>query len=184
MWVEPSAALPSFQRPRVQLQGIDEGLSGSVATLRAMRDLARASLRDGTQCVREAALQIISSDHWIQQIRDLQEWVQNNIRYIRDPIDDTGGVELVQSPGKTLEYRAGDCDDQSTLIAALLSAIGHPCRFIAVGFDGMPLSHVLTQTKVRNTGVDRRDWAAVETIQPRPLGWFPTGVTSHYILKV
>lgn len=170
---------------KATLRGIPEGMPGAVATLRVMRDLVRASIREPAQQVRETALHIIGDESaWIGQIRLLQQWVQDNIRYVLDPIDSDGGVELVQTPQKTLDYRAGDCDDQSVLIAAFLSALGHPSRFIAVGFNGQPLSHVLVQTKVRNTGDDRRDWASVETIQPQPLGWFPPDVTSHYILKV
>lgn len=169
---------------KATLHGIPDGIPGAVATLRAMRDMARASLRDPAQGIRDACLSIITSDRWIQQIRDIQQWVQSNIMYVRDPIDDNGGVELVQTPQVTLQKRVGDCDDQATLVAALLSVIGHPCRFIAVGFNGQPLSHVLCQTKVEYTGQDGRDWCAVETIKPEALGFMPPGVTSHYILKV
>lgn len=169
---------------KATLRGIPDGMPGAITTLKVMRDLVRASIREPAQRVRETALGITSSGGWIAQIREIQSWVQDNIRYIQDPTDDTGGVELVQTPQKTLDYAAGDCDDQSVLVSALLSALGHPTRFIAVGFNGQPLSHVLVQTKVGSSGDDRRDWASVETIQPQPLGWFPPGVTSHYILKV
>jgi transglutaminase-like putative cysteine protease len=170
---------------KATLQGIPDGLPGATATLRIMRDLVRASIRDPAQRVRETALSITGGDTgWIGQIRAAQQWVQDNIRYVQDPYDDTGGVELVQTPQKTLDYQAGDCDDQSVLVSALLSSLGHPTRFIAIGFSGQPLSHVLVQTKVGSSGHDVKDWASVETIQPQPLGWFPPGVTSHYILKV
>jgi hypothetical protein len=64
------------------------------------------------------------------------------------------------------------------LIAALLQATGHPAQFIAVGLNGQPLSHVLTQTLIGTS------WVAVETIEKRGLGWMPAGITSHYIVKV
>lgn len=176
MWIDNRRAgqLPT----RVSLRGIPEGMPGAIATLRAMRQLVLDSLRDPGQQIRETALGIISSDSYVQQVRDVQDWIQNHIRYVLDPTDSTGGVELVQTPQKTLDYAAGDCDDQSVLVAALLSAIGHPSRFIAVGFNGDSLSHVLTQTKIGD------HWVSVETIRLQPLGWFPPGVTSHYILKV
>lgn len=164
--------------------GLSDGTTGAVQTLRAMRSLVQASIREPAQKVRETALTIIGNGGWMDQIRSLQGWVQDNIRYVSDPTDSTGGVELVQTPQKTLEYAAGDCDDQATLLAALLSSTGHPSRFVAVGFHGRPLSHVLVQTKVNSTGDDRQDWAAAETIIAKPLGWFPNGVTSRYILKV
>lgn len=164
---------------RIRIEGLQGGLPGAIQTLTRMRDLARASLREPAQQIRETALALtVGSSGWTDQVRALQSWIQTNVRYVQDPIDDTGGVELVQSPQKTLDYGAGDCDDQATLLAALLSAVGHPARFIAVGFRGEPLSHVLTQTKVGSC------WVSAETIQPRPLGWFPSGVTSHYLMKV
>lgn len=185
MWLTPArrstfAGAPTFAR----LQGISDGPQGAIQTLNAMRALARDAVRDPSQQIRETALSIIGTQGWVGQIRALQGWVQSNIRYIQDPADDTGGVELVQTPQYTLQQTAGDCDDQSVLMAAMLSAIGHPARFVAVGFGGGPLSHVLVQTKVGNTGNDAQDWTTAETILPKPLGWFPPGVTSRYIRKV
>jgi transglutaminase-like putative cysteine protease len=176
---------PSVNAPtRATLHGIPDGIPGAAATLRAMRDCVKQSIREPAQQVRSTAEQIISSDRWMQQIRDIQVWVQDNVMYVMDPIDSDGGVELVQTPQVTLQKLKGDCDDQATLVAALLSSIGHPCRFIAIGLNGQPLSHVVCQTKVSNTGNDARDWCTVETIKPEPLGYLPSGVTSHYILKV
>lgn len=176
--------LPRASPTVARLQGLPDGMPGAIDTLRAMRGLARDAIRDPSQGVRELALSVIGDAGWVGQARALQQWVQTNIRYVRDPIDASGGVELVQSPQKTIEYRAGDCDDQATLLASLLSAIGHPARFVALGFKGQPLSHVMVQTKVSSTGNDSRDWAGVETIVPQGFGWMPSGVTSHYILKV
>jgi transglutaminase-like putative cysteine protease len=141
--------------------------------MRRMRQLVQDSLRDQTQQIRETALRVIGHRSFVDQVRALQAFVQNNIAYIHDPPD----LELVQTPQYTLQHRAGDCDDQATLIAALLQSTGHPTRFVAGGLSGGPLSHVLTQTLIGT------DWAGVETIQPRPLGWMPP-FTSRYILKV
>jgi len=126
--------------------------------------------------------ELVCPEHpeWYAEIDALHRFVRDQIRYVRDP----DGYELVQSPEKTLEYAQGDCDDQATLLAALLKSIGHPSRFIALGFEGGPLSHVLVQTKVDSTGDDKKDWLSLETIINRPPGWFPSGVTSRYILKV
>lgn len=140
-----------------------------------MRQLVRDAIRDPGQQIREAALAILRGvNSFTDQARTIQQWVQNNIEYRRDPPD----LELVQTPQVTLQLRAGDCDDQAVLTAALLQATGHPSQFIAVGMDGQPLSHVLIQTLIGT------NWVAVETIQPRPLGWMPKGVTSYYIQKV
>ena len=163
---------------RGSLQGLPNGIAGATTTLRIMRDLVRAAIRDPAQGIREAALNLIQSTAYVQQIRDIQTWVQDNVRYVRDPIDDSGGVELVQTPQVTLQLLAGDCDDQATLVAALLSVIGHPCRFIAMWFSDPNDGHVLCQTLIGRT------WVAVETIKPEALGYMPPGITSHYILKV
>jgi transglutaminase-like putative cysteine protease len=172
--------LQSGSSPTVaRLMGISDGPAGATQTLTQMRQLVQDAVRDPTQRVRELALKIIPSSAWVAQIRAIQQWVQNNIRYVQDPPD----MELVQTPQKTIEYAAGDCDDQSVLTAALLTATGHPSRFLAVGFGGGPLAHVVTQTKITNTGTDA-DWVAVETIQSRPLGWLPPHITSRYIRKI
>jgi transglutaminase-like putative cysteine protease len=143
--------------------------------MRAMRQMVRDAVRDPSQKIRETALQILRGvNSFSAQAGAIQAWVQANIEYRRDPPD----VELVQTPQVTLQLKAGDCDDQATLTAALLQSTGHPAQFIAVGLNGSPLSHVFAQTLIGQS------WVSVETIERRPLGWSPRGVTSYYIVKV
>lgn len=177
MWLSgsPLAVAPSPSPRTARLGDIPNGTAGSIATMRVMRQLVRDAIRDPSQKIREAALSILRGvNSFSDQARTIQQWVQQNIEYRRDPPD----LELVQTPQVTLQLRAGDCDDQSVLTAALLQATGHPTQFVAVGFSGSPLSHVLVQTLIG------KDWVAAETIQPRSLGWMPPGVTSYYIVKV
>ncbi|MGH9780183.1 MAG: transglutaminase domain-containing protein [Candidatus Acidiferrales bacterium] len=147
-------------------------------TLRYMRSLVLAALADPQQQVRELALSItagVPERDWSGNVAALQAYVRDNIKFQRDPEQ----FELVQTPAKTIEYAAGDCDDKSTLLAALLASLGHPVQFIAVGFNGEPMSHVLVRTKIGDL------WTPAETILPGvPVGWWPSGVTSHYILKI
>lgn len=147
-------------------------------TLRYMRDMVHAALTDPAQEIRLQALSITASCRerdWYGEVATLQEWVRDNIKFVRDPEQ----FELVQTPQKTLEIGAGDCDDKSTLLAALLCALGHPAQFVAIGFEGAPHSHVLVRTKVGDT------WLPCETIlRGVTVGWWPQGVTSSYILKV
>jgi transglutaminase-like putative cysteine protease len=177
LWLN-GASLPVASSPqprRATLSGIPNGTGGSIATMRAMRQLVRDAVRDPNQKIRESALAILRGvNSFAEQARAIQQWVQHNIEYRRDPPD----LELVQTPQVTLQWRAGDCDDQSTLVAALLQSTGHPTQFIAIGMEGQPLSHVLTQTLIGTS------WVAVETIQPRPMGWMPKNITSYYIQKV
>ena len=46
-------------------------------------------------------------------------WVRDHIAYINDPVGD-----YFQPSAKTLEVGAGDCDDQSILLASMLGSIG------------------------------------------------------------
>jgi len=178
LWLNgPALPVASSPQPRrASLGSIPNGQAGSIATMRAMRQMVLDAVRDPNQKIRESALAILRgvSTSFTDQARAIQQWVQSNIEYRRDPPD----VELVQTPQVTLQLRAGDCDDQATLIAALLQSTGHPSQFIAVGMSGAPLSHVLTQTLIGTK------WVAVETIEPKALGWMPPGITSYYIVKV
>lgn len=175
MWINGLQKAPSPKPRRAALSGIPNGTAGSIVTMRAMRGLVCNAVRDPAQQVRETALLILRGvNAFSSQAQAIQAWVQSNIEYRRDPPD----VELVQTPQVTLQLRAGDCDDQAVLVAALLQSTGHPTRFIAVGMNGNSLSHVLTQTLIGTS------WVAVETIEKRPMGWMPPGITSHYIVKV
>ena len=61
-------------------------------------------------------------------------WARENLRYESDP----HGNELIFDPVETLErigsngQAAGDCDDGTVLVAALLESIGIPTRLLAV----------------------------------------------------
>lgn len=101
-------------------------------------------------------------------------WVRDCIRYLRDPV----GVELVQTPDKTLQYRQGDCDDQVTLLASLLGAIGIRSRFKAVGFMPGSLTHVFLEA------LDNSNWIALDPIMAVPTGWQPPGTVSEMIEDV
>lgn len=165
------------------LGSIPDGLAGTKATLRIMRNFAQAAVRDPAQTVRQKAESLVRElppRQWFREIRALHEFVRDEIRYLRDPV----GVERVATPEATLEIGQGDCDDKATLLAALLDSIGHPTRFVAVAFNGEGFSHVLVETKIAHTGDDRKDWLPLETIIDRPAGWFPSGVTNAYRLKV
>lgn len=117
----------------------------------------------------------IPQRNWSKEVAAIHAFVRDNIRYTRDP----DGLELVQTPEKTLEYMAGDCDDQCVLLASLLTSVAHPVKFCALGFEGGPLfEHVLTETKIG------AQWIALETIIPKPMGWRPPGVKRVYELKV
>lgn len=108
-------------------------------------------------------------------VRALQHFVRDQIRYVPD----VDGVETLQTPTRTLQIRTGDCDDKSTLLAALLASIGLATRFIALGFKGGPYSHVMVQVKLGTR------WIPLETIvDEKEPGWFPDHVTRWMVVRI
>lgn len=65
----------------------------------------------------------------------LDNWIRTGWRYVDDPED----YEFVRAPLVQLYQGAanhgaleGDCDDAATLAASVLTAMGWPCRFVAI----------------------------------------------------
>jgi transglutaminase-like putative cysteine protease len=122
------------------------------------------------------------------QIEQIHGYVRDCIKYLPD----VRNVETIQTPEYTLSMGSGDCDDQSTLVASGLEAIGFETRFCAIGLNGHGFSHVSSQVKLG------KGWLNLETIIPRlpfpwgeypagspvPIGWFPPEVTSVRLARV
>jgi hypothetical protein len=85
---------------------------------------------------------------------------RDQIRYVRD----IRSVEVLQMPVWTLKLGAGDCDDKSMLLAAMLASIGYRVRFIAVAFAPEQFSHVWVQAWVGN------NWLDLEPTEPLSCG--------------
>lgn len=179
---QPIGATPAVQTHAL-LGWLAEGIDGTKQTLRVMRGLVRDSIRSPSQTIRRTADAIIhdsgvspgNAKNWTGEIRVLHAFVRDHIRYVMDP----NGVEMVQTPEKTLEFASGDCDDKSTLLAALLESVGHPARFWAVGFNhDSEFSHVLVETLVGQS------WVPLETILDVDVGWRPPAVTQSYRLNL
>lgn len=77
-------------------------------------------------------------------------YCRDYIRYVRDIRD----VETLHDCNRILDNKAGDCDDKSILLAALLHSIGHTVQFIAVAFQPDNYSHVWVQDLIRGKWVD------------------------------
>lgn len=151
------------------LGSLPPGVDGIKATLKWMVRLARAGKVDtGVNTLAKQLTQHLRGKDYAGEVRVLQHFVRDRIRYVRDARD----VETVQTPQRTLEVGSGDCDDKATLLAALLETIGHRTRFLAMGFDGESYSHVIVETKLART------WLPLETILPgKEPGWSPANPT-------
>jgi len=164
--------------PPSQLLTIRSGDGGVTDTLRLMAQLARQFKTD--PLVRQTGMRIVQpcpGKDDLCEVSAIQNWVRSNIRYTSDVLD----VETLHTPLYTLQERAGDCDDQATLTAALLMTVGIPAAYCAVGVNGGSYSHVMAFAGVRNQG----RWVSVETTldrdpftgEPIGPGWFPPDAT-------
>lgn len=155
---------------RYTLQSIPSGAAGTRATLKLMAIQVKKNRANPR--IRELGVKLVSNipnKDWVGEVSAIQEFVKNHIRYTKDIF----GVETIQSPSDTLRLRAGDCDDHAILVASLLNSIGHPARFLAVGFRKKSFAHVLTETKIGG------HWLSVETTEPVKVGWLPQGIKSR-----
>ncbi len=140
-----------------------------------MAKLARAG-KTNIQ-VRELALELtqyLRPKDWSGQVNALFEHVRDQIRYTRD----INGVETLHTPEKIIEDGQGDCDDKCILLAALLESIGHPSRFVAVGFKPNSFNHVIVQTQLG------RRWISLDATEPVAMGWEPPGIKSRMVANV
>lgn len=148
----------------VALAGIPDGVAGTQLTLDIMRRLVKQFRTDPELiALARSIVADVPAKSYAREAERLQNWVRSNIRYTQDVVD----VETLQSPDVTLTLKHGDCDDQSVLLATLLNAIGHPVRFVAVGFAPDQFEHVLVETKIAE------QWLPVETTEPVGFGEYP-----------
>ena len=155
------------------LAEIPEGRAGVVATLKAMRELVRSGKK--SLPVRTLALQIVGNlagKDWAGELTAIHNWVRDNIRFVRDITD----VETLHDAERVLQFGQGDCDDKSILFCSLAESIGHPTRFVAIGFAPEVYEHVYSETLVG------RSWVASDTTEPVAFGWAaPNPVTKLII---
>ena len=157
------------------LMMVPSGKDGIIDTLRVMRSMVKKGRRD--MQVRVTALSLVENlppKAWAQEIYALFYFVRDQIRFVRD----INEVETLHTPEKTLEIGQGDCDDKVILLASLLESIGHPARFVAVGFRPDEYEHVYVETKLGN------QWLPLETTEPVEPGWNPSGIRSKLVMFV
>jgi transglutaminase-like putative cysteine protease len=160
---------PAPTSPRSQFERIARGYRGTQTTVMRMRALIRAGAKDFY--VRQHAIDIllaqaVRAKDYKGEIKALFEWVQQHVRYTKDPY----AVEVLHTPRRMLELRAGDCDDMSMVLGALLESIGHPVRIVLTGSrpDRPRLfTHVYIEAFCRGR------WIPLDATMPYPMGWEP-----------
>ncbi|MCK6620974.1 MAG: transglutaminase domain-containing protein [Calditrichaceae bacterium] len=157
---------------KIYLGRIPKGYKGTLATLRYITDLIKKGAKDF--CIRQKAIDIfiqcgIRPKDYGGEVHALFEWVRRNIRYTRDIYR----VELLHSARRILELKAGDCDDMTILLGAMLMSTGHPVRLVVVGFrpeKPHAYSHIYPEVNIR----DR--WIPIDATVRYPMGWAPPAI--------
>lgn len=158
--------LSDAARANTRVIPIPEGSAGNRATLRYMGEFVKQYQKDPLILATAKELtQFLDSHDYAGEAREIFNFVRDQVRYVRDPVR----AELVQDPAFTLKNRYGDCDDKSTLLATMLESIGHPARFIAVGFTRPgEFEHVYVESKIGNR------WIPMDATTRHSMGWSPT----------
>ena len=158
-----------LRQPVIFLRKIPEGYPGTLRTVEHIKQLIRQGAKDFH--VRQTAIDVlfqrrVQAKDYVGEIKALFEWVQQNIRYTKD----TFRLEVLHSARRMLELRAGDCDDFSILLGAMLEAVGHPVRLVLTGPDPQRqdlFSHIYLEVYCKGR------WIALDATMPHAMGWAP-----------
>lgn len=156
-------------QPIIFIGRIPKGYAGTRKTVELIALLVREGAKDF--CVRQTAIEIlrrygIRAKNYLGEIRTLFEWVKHNVRYTRD----IHRVELLHTARRMLELCAGDCDDMTILLGAMLKSIGHPVRLALVGFNPRKkklFTHIYLEVFYKGW------WIPLDPTVNRPMGWAP-----------
>jgi hypothetical protein len=128
----------------------DDPLRATDQTVATMMKVAEGPFGMRSPKIRALAINIVRSagvaeKDYYGEILAVHEWVKNNIRYMRDPVNQ----ETISHPEElAFNSKAGDCDDMTVLEIALLGSIGVRAWPVVVGVTpGMP-SHVYLRAQV------------------------------------
>lgn len=159
------------------LSGTMGELPGGSATIPATlvemwRNIGDAGSRLAIYTTARHLVQNLPQKAVLQEARVLFDFVQNNIRYVRDPHQ----IEALQTPAATLQLKSGDCDDKTILLAALLLSIGIPVKLIVGGWQEGHYTHVWLRAGIGSA------WIAMDPTEPRPMGWEPA-MPARMIMK-
>lgn len=103
----------------------------------------------------------------INEIETVLAWMKQRIEFRGEH------AETLQSPVVTLQLGAGDCDDHSVLMAAILKSLGYQVQFKTVATQQVnpyQFSHVYVIVKDKRSG----EWRALDSTVPGSFaGWEP-----------
>lgn len=160
---------PRVVVPRISIVKVPRGRRGTLVTAGLIGRLIREGAKDFL--VRQTAIELfrrrgVRPKDRMGEVVALFDWVRREIRYTRDIFR----VETLHTARRVLELRAGDCDDMTILLGAMLIATGHPVRLALVGFRPHKphrYSHIYPEV------FDRGRWIPIDVTVDRPMGWAP-----------
>lgn len=154
-----------------RVESLPTGTPGLRVKMARMRELVETAKRDPVFVRRARSIVAQARERDADaEIGAVSAFVRRGIRYVADPLH----VELFTDPRVMLADAlagtgAGDCDELSTLGAALLESVGYPTRW-RVGGEGENWQHVWLDVKH-----PRRGWLPVDdTAKGRPVGFDPS----------
>ena len=116
-----------------------------------------------------------------KEIELIRNAVRRDIRYTSDPV----GVDLYSSAQKTLEMRAGDCDEMNAFTLAALKSIGINADFKVIRTKGSSTpDHIYLMASDTKNGAAGK-MIPVDTTVDKPYGWEapPSMVAEAWIYK-
>jgi hypothetical protein len=160
---------PPPEHPRVDRHRIPTGLAGTRRTVAHVGRLIRDGA--GDFYVRQKAIDIllergVAPKDYLGEIDALFRWVQRHVRYTKDPFR----IEVLHSARRMLQLRAGDCDDMTIVLGALIKSVGHPVRIVLTGPDPRRpdlFSHIYLEARHLD------QWIPLDATMPYAMGWSP-----------
>jgi hypothetical protein len=160
-----------------QYQTLPGGCQGTDDTVALMQQLCTGQWGSRSPKIHALALNIVRAagvdeKDYTGEVVAIHNYVRDNIRYTKDVV----GQETLYPPEEVaFNSKAGDCDDKSMLVAALLGSIGTPTRFVTIGVTPDRYSHVYLQAKPKD------QWISLDPImRDKPAGW----EVPPYVVKV
>ena len=160
---------PPPEPPRIDRRRIPSGLEGARTTAAHIGRLIRDGA--GDFYVRQKAIDIlmergVPAKDYLGEIDALFRWVQRHVRYTKDPFR----IEVLHSARRMLELKAGDCDDMTIVLGALIKSVGHPVRIVLTGPDPLRpdlFSHIYLEARHHD------QWIPLDATMPYGMGWSP-----------
>ncbi len=164
----PSPSSP-FRMHSFKLAG--GGDNSIIATIRAMNALVYGPGGVRSPDIRVAALEAVKG------VERGQSEIQSVFNWVKDRIEFRGEfAETLQEPRVTLRTGAGDCDDHSMLLAAMLASLGFRTRFRTIATPSAPdeFSHVYAEVEDKQA----KQWIPLDTtVDSSYAGWAPPNAT-------